>query len=64
MGKKRIVGLDIARCFAILGMMLVNYKETIGANDGSVLAGLNSLLEGRAAALFFNTRWYWYLNNE
>ncbi len=33
-------------------MMLVNYKETIGANDGSVLAGLNSLLEGRAAALF------------
>jgi len=52
MGKKRIVGLDIARCFAILGMMFVNYKEAIGANDGSFLAGLNSLLEGRAAALF------------
>lgn len=51
---KRIIGLDIARAFAIFGMMCVNYKVIFNqdlvkyASVKSILA----LLEGRAAAVF------------
>ncbi len=52
--KKRITGLDVARAWAILGMIIVNYKLAMGAQDSGP-AWLNaaaSLLEGRASALF------------
>jgi len=51
--KPRLEGLDVARAFAILGMVLVNYKIAMTAEEGSQwLISLVSLLEGRAAALF------------
>ena len=55
----RIDGYDLARAFAIFGMVLVNFKIAIaiGAGPDSVqgpdwLRFLTSLFEGRAAALF------------
>jgi uncharacterized protein len=51
---QRILGLDIARAFAIVGMVIVNFKITMGA-DASATGTLQSfaaLFDGRAAALF------------
>ena len=55
----RIDGYDLARAFAIFGMVLVNFKTVmaIGAGPDSVprpdwLRFLTSLFEGRAAAMF------------
>ncbi len=51
---KRIYGFDIARAFAILGMMLVNYKIvfTYGKIEYSSINYFISIFEGRAAAVF------------
>ncbi|MEZ5380618.1 MAG: DUF418 domain-containing protein [Microthrixaceae bacterium] len=51
---ERIVGLDIARAFAIVGMVVVNFKITMGAEgDGPPwLRTLAALFDGRAAATF------------
>lgn len=51
---QRILGYDIARALAILGMILVNFKVVMGASDNGPtwLVRLNGLLEGRAAATF------------
>ena len=51
---KRIVGFDFARALAILGMIIVNYKIAMGAEDAGPdwLVALTGLLEGRAAATF------------
>ena len=50
----RIVGLDIARAFAIIGMVIVNYKVTMGATDSGPrwLTGAAAIFDGRAAATF------------
>ncbi len=51
----RIVAYDFARAFAILGMVLVNYKLVMVGDKAASptwLAWSISLLEGRAAALF------------
>ncbi len=50
----RIVGLDIARAFAIVGMVIVNYKVTMNASDGGPgwLRAMAASLDGRAAATF------------
>lgn len=50
--KKRLEGLDIARAFAILGMMFVNYALVFQVAPTSALAHLYVGLEGRAAAVF------------
>ncbi len=52
--KERILGYDVARALAILGMMFVNYKIvfTYGKVESVELSYLISLLEGRAAAVF------------
>jgi uncharacterized membrane protein YeiB len=49
-----LIGLDLARAFAILGMVLVNFKVTMGARESGPqwLHYLVSLFDGRAAALF------------
>ena len=50
----RIFGYDVARAFAIFGMILVNYKVVMTA-DGSGpgwLAFATGLFEGRASAIF------------
>ncbi|MFD2671670.1 DUF418 domain-containing protein [Marinicrinis sediminis] len=50
----RIVGFDIARALAIFGMVIVNYKISMGAegNGAEWLIFLTGLFEGRAAAVF------------
>jgi uncharacterized membrane protein YeiB len=50
----RIIGLDIARAFAIIGMVLVNFKIVMGTEEvgNSWLHTLTSLFDGRAAATF------------
>jgi uncharacterized membrane protein YeiB len=50
---KRIVGFDVARAFALFGMVIVNFKIAMGAETGSEwLQGFAALFEGRASALF------------
>ena len=50
----RIIGYDFARALAILGMVIVNFKEVMeaGENGPVWLMWLVGLLEGRAAAIF------------
>jgi uncharacterized protein len=52
--KNRIIGYDLARALALLGMIVVNFKIVMGAaNNGPPwLVDLTGLLEGRAAATF------------
>jgi len=51
---QRIEAYDVARAFAILGMIIVNFKIVMDSNEAGsdTLIFLTSLLEGRAAALF------------
>lgn len=49
----RLIGLDIARFFAFVGMVLVNFRIAAMVDPGPDLASkITHLLEGRAAALF------------
>ncbi len=50
----RLIGYDIARALAIFGMVIVNFKITMGAetNGPAWLVWLVGLLDGRAAATF------------
>ena len=50
--KKRIIGIDVARALAIIGMIIVNFKIAFGENGISWLKSFTSLLEGKAAATF------------
>ncbi len=50
--KNRIIGIDVARAFAIIGMILVNFKMIFGQQGSSWLINFTSLFEGKAAALF------------
>lgn len=50
--KKRMEGLDIARAFAILGMMFVNYALVFEVEPSGVIGQFFVALEGRAAAVF------------
>lgn len=51
--KQRIIGFDIARAFAIFGMVIVNFKIAQNAVTGNeFLLWFASLFEGRASALF------------
>lgn len=51
---KRIIGYDLARSFAIFGMVVVNFKIVLGAEQSGPawLESLVGLLDGRAAATF------------
>ena len=51
---KRIIGLDVARCLAIFGMVIVNYREALGEpEDGPAwLVSFSSNIEGKASATF------------
>lgn len=49
----RLEGLDLARYLAFVGMVIVNFKIAMGAeNEQGVVGFLTSALEGRAAATF------------
>ena len=51
---KRIIGYDLARAFAVFGMVVVNFKTVMSAeqNGPPWLERLVGLLDGRAAATF------------
>lgn len=49
----RLEGLDLARFIAFVGMVIVNFKIVMGAEEGTgMLATFTSAFEGRAAATF------------
>tara|TARA_B100001093_G_scaffold358718_1_gene343329 strand:+ start:6002 stop:7075 length:1074 start_codon:yes stop_codon:yes gene_type:complete len=49
---KRIIGLDVARAFAIIGMIIVNFKLVLG-NQGSYLGNfIFDFFDGKASAIF------------
>ncbi|MFV0307328.1 MAG: DUF418 domain-containing protein [Desertimonas sp.] len=50
----RIIGLDIARAFAVVGMVIVNFKLTMGAEEAGPqwLRTVAAVFDGRAAATF------------
>ncbi|MDQ1919691.1 DUF418 domain-containing protein [Massilia pseudoviolaceinigra] len=52
--KQRIVGLDLARALAVIGMVVVNFKVVMhaGATDASWWLALFDALDGRASAIF------------
>ncbi len=51
--KVRIIGIDISRALAIFGMIIVNYRYSLGAFAGNnVLNGISDFLLGKAAATF------------
>ena len=52
--KKRVIGYDLARALAVIGMVVVNFKIAMGAeqNDPAWLVGIVGLIDGRAAATF------------
>jgi len=53
MKSNRIEGLDLARAFAIIGMIIVNFKVAFNAKLGySSLINFIDLFDGKAAALF------------
>lgn len=49
---QRIVGIDIARALAIVGMIIVNFKMVIGSQGDGWLVWVVDFFSGKAAALF------------
>lgn len=49
---KRIIGIDVARALAVIGMIIVNFKVVFGDNGSSWLKTAAQLFDGKAAATF------------
>lgn len=50
--KKRIIGIDVARALAVIGMIIVNFKIVFGDHGDSWLKSVAHLVDGKAAATF------------
>ncbi|PID63100.1 MAG: hypothetical protein CR986_00535 [Ignavibacteriae bacterium] len=50
--KKRIIGIDVARALAIIGMIIVNFKVVFGENGISWVKSFANIFDGKAAATF------------
>lgn len=50
--KKRIIGIDVARSLAVIGMIIVNFKMVFGQNNPSWISAFASVFDGKAAATF------------
>jgi uncharacterized protein len=50
--KKRIIGIDVARAFAVIGMIIVNFRIVFGEQGEGWLKGVAQLFDGKAAATF------------
>jgi len=50
--KERIIGIDIARALAVIGMIIVNFKIVLGENGLSWVKSFASAFDGKAAATF------------
>lgn len=49
---KRIIGIDVARALAIMGMIIVNFKIVFGTKGNPILQSMTSIFDGKAAACF------------
>ena len=49
---KRIIGIDVARALAVIGMIIVNFKVVFGENGLSWVKSFASVFDGKAAATF------------
>lgn len=50
--KKRIVGIDVARALAVIGMIIVNFKVVFGQANSNWVSTFTSFFDGKAAATF------------
>jgi len=50
--KQRIQGIDLARAFAIIGMIIVNFKIVFGIQGSETLNTIAGFFDGKAAATF------------
>ena len=50
--KNRIIGIDVARALAVIGMIIVNFKVVLGENGLSWVKLSASAFDGKAAATF------------
>ena len=50
--KQRIIGIDVARALAIIGMIIVNFKVVFGENGQPWVKTFASIFDGKAAATF------------
>ena len=50
--KQRIIGLDVARALAVIGMIIVNFKVVFGAEGLHWVKSVASIFDGKAAATF------------
>lgn len=50
--KHRIIGIDVARALAVIGMVIVNFKVVLGAHGPNWLKLPTNLLDGKSAATF------------
>ncbi|MBT8244691.1 MAG: DUF418 domain-containing protein [Winogradskyella sp.] len=50
--KGRIIGIDITRALAVIGMIIVNFKVVLGENGLSWVKSFASAFDGKAAATF------------
>ncbi len=49
---KRIIGLDVARAFAIIGMIIVNFKVVFGNQGNYLVNSIFNFFDGKASATF------------
>lgn len=49
---KRIIGIDVARALAVIGMIIVNFKVVFGENGLSWVKSFARFFDGKAAATF------------
>lgn len=52
MKTQRIIGIDVARAFAIIGMIIVNFKIVFGTRGTPWLKEVADVFDGKAAATF------------
>jgi len=50
--KQRIIGIDVARALAVIGMIIVNFKVVFGENGLPWVKSFVSIFDGKAAATF------------
>lgn len=50
--KERIIGIDIARALAVIGMIIVNFKVVFGGEGSNLVKTFANIFEGKAAATF------------
>jgi len=48
----RIIGIDVARAFAVIGMIIVNFKMVFGYEGNETIMSILGHLDGKAAATF------------